>query len=135
MNLLSTYFQRSEFSCRCGCGYNTVDSDLLQVLEDLREELQVPVYINSGCRCSVHNRNEGGALRTEVSPGSQHLYGKAADIVARGVTPDTVYGYLADTWGHRVSLGRYDTFTHVDVRTTGPVTWDDRTQENTVETK
>ncbi len=40
----------------------------------IRDELGVPVRVNSGYRCPEHNRNIGG------SPNSQHMNGNAADL-------------------------------------------------------
>jgi uncharacterized protein YcbK (DUF882 family) len=46
--------------------------------------------------------------------GSQHLYGRAADIVVKGVKPSVVADYCeAIGMG---GIGRYTTFTHIDVR-------------------
>lgn len=118
MGDLARYFSRSEFACRCGCGLDTVDAELLEVLVDLRSWAGGAVQINSGCRCPAHNRRVGG------STGSQHLYCRAADIVVSGKTPDQVADYLDDLYSDRYGLGRYNTFTHIDTRTAGPARWD-----------
>ena len=34
---LSTHFNRKEFACRCGCGFDTVDSMTLEALESIRQ--------------------------------------------------------------------------------------------------
>lgn len=67
------------------------------------------VRVNSGCRCPAHNRAVGGMRN------SQHLRGTAADIRIDGVDPDVVASHAEaiDAFG---GIGRYDTFTHVDVR-------------------
>ncbi len=63
-----------------------IDNNLILKLEQLRYNLgNKAVIINSGYRTPTHNKRVGGASK------SQHLYGKAADIVVRGVTPSTVY--------------------------------------------
>ena len=107
---LSKHFNREEFACSCGCGFDTVDSYLLEVLEDVRHHFDAPVIINSACRCSVHNYTVGGKAT------SQHLFGRAADIVVKGYDPVEVYTYLAHRFPHELGLGRYETFTHVDTR-------------------
>ena len=94
-------------ACPC-CGQVKVDPHLIEVLEMIRNHFDRPVHINSGYRCDIHNKAIGGA-----SPVSQHLKGKAADIVVQGVSPAKVQQYLADFDG---GVGSYKTFTHVDVR-------------------
>ena len=86
---LSEYFDRSEFECNCGeCNCDSVDVELLAVLNDVRIHFGSPVTINSAHRCFVHNMNVGG------SEHSYHLSGRAADIVVAGVLPEVVQNYL-----------------------------------------
>ena len=110
MGNLSEHFSRHEFACKCGCGFDTVDAELLTVLEDVRERFGREVRVNSGCRCKAHNDKISGGKR------SQHLIGRAADIVVRGVDPAVVYRYLEKTYVDKYGLGRYMDFVHVDTR-------------------
>lgn len=116
MTRLSPHFARAEFACRCGCGFDTVDVQTLEILEAVRSHFGSPVTITSGCRCPEHNRRVGGAKN------SQHVLARAADIQVKGVAPHEVHDWIA---GHfpQASLGRYATFTHVDTRTGGPARW------------
>jgi len=116
MTRLSTHFQRAEFACKCGCGFDTVDIQTLEILEAVRQHFGKPVTITSGCRCPNHNRRVGGASN------SQHVFGRAADIQVRGVHPHQVHAWL-DANHPGVSLGRYSTFTHIDTRSNGPGRW------------
>lgn len=114
---IGSHFHRSEFACKCGCGFDTVDTELMTLLECVRAHFDAPVTINSACRCRAHNHNIGG------SPKSQHLYGRAADIVVKGHSPAEVQELVASLmkgWG---GIGSYETFTHVDTRTNGPARW------------
>ena len=113
---LSPHFRREEFACRCGCGTDTVDAALITVLEKIRSHFDAPIKVTSGIRCPDHNRAVGGASN------SQHLYGKAADIQVKGVEPAAVAGYAEYLLGGCCGVGRYSSFTHVDVRP-DPARW------------
>jgi len=104
------YFKRTEFACKCGCGYDTVDYELGQVLDDIRQHFAQAVVVNSGCRCRAHNMVIGGKIN------SQHLYGRAADIVVRQVAPEQVQKYVLNTYPEKLGVGCYSTFTHIDTR-------------------
>ena len=112
MGNLSKHFDSVEFACPC-CGAVVIDDDLIVQLERLREYLGRygggPIHINSGFRCFDHNTAVGGVRN------SQHLYGKAADITVVGVSPFRVQD-AADLIFSDGGMGRYNTFTHVDVR-------------------
>ncbi len=114
--LNARFFKRQEFACKCGCGFDTIDAATLAILEDVREHFDVPMIVTSGARCPDHNRRVGGGAR------SQHLYGRAADIVARGVSPERVAEYV-ESQHPQASVGRYSTFVHVDTRSGGPARW------------
>jgi len=119
---LSKHFHRHEFACRCGCGADTVDAELITVLEDLRAWAQTQieisreypfeakVLIDSGMRCPKHNAAIGGV------PNSQHLVGKAADVRVTRVASKDVAKYLEHKYPDTHGIGRYHNFTHIDVR-------------------
>lgn len=110
-------FARREFACKCGCGFDAVDAELLGVLEQLRADLgNRAVSITSACRCDNHNRFVGGARN------SVHKQGKAADIKVTGITPSRVADYLEHAYPGRYGVGRYASFTHIDVRES-PARW------------
>lgn len=113
---ISPHFSRREFACKCGCGFDTVDSRTLEVLESVRKHFIKPVIISSGCRCPDHNRHVGGAA------GSQHVLGRAADFNVQGVNPRQVQAWIAANHPG-ASLGKYNSFTHVDTRSRGPARW------------
>lgn len=70
------YFDKSEFECRCGCGFNAIDKDLVKRLDTARKLASVKFIINSACRCEKHNSSKevGGEVN------SSHLRGLAVDI-------------------------------------------------------
>jgi uncharacterized protein YcbK (DUF882 family) len=111
MGDLSEYFYRREFKCKCGkCNRDTVDVELLKCLTELRIFFKKRIFINSGIRCQQHNSTIGG------SPNSQHLYGKAVDIVIQGIDPSKVATMIENIYPGKYGIGRYKTFTHFDVR-------------------
>jgi uncharacterized protein YcbK (DUF882 family) len=66
-------FSRKEFACKCGCGFDGIDIKVVHACQQLRSYLQVPLRINSGCRCEKHNARVG-------SKSTNHIRGKAVDI-------------------------------------------------------
>lgn len=114
---LSAHFKRSEFACSCGCGFDSIDVETLEILEAVRTGFDAPVIVTSGARCEDYNRQVGGAEN------SQHLVGRAADIKVKGATPDEVSQYVIHRYPH-ASIGLYRTFVHIDTRTNGPARWE-----------
>ncbi len=110
MGDISKNFSRSEFMCKCNCGFSTVDIELIKVLEIVRGHFDAPVKINSACRCELHNTAIGGSY------GSKHKQGIAADITVMGVKPYAVYRFLDGYAPNKYGLGLYETFTHLDIR-------------------
>ena len=117
MGDLTKHFSRHEFACKCGCGFDTVDLETLQLLENIRDHFQERIIVHSGCRCAAHNAEVGGAQH------SQHLRARAADIVVARVTPADVHSVASALLNGGGGLGSYSTFTHVDTRTNGPARW------------
>ena len=128
---LTKNFNREEFDCKCGC---EMPSSVFYEVELLAEELQVirdhfkaPIQINSAYRCTSHNRSIGGVKN------SQHILGKASDIVVKGFTSDEVANELEVMLQddclfpfHLGGIGKYNTFTHVDTRP-DKARWNNRT--------
>ena len=46
MGDLSANFNRAEFACKCGCGFDTVDAKLIDYVQQIREYFAVPITIN-----------------------------------------------------------------------------------------
>ncbi len=109
MGDISQNFSRSEFACKCGCGFATVDSGLLLKLEALRSKLGGrPVRITSGCRCPKHSVAVGG-YSTDA-----HTKGIAADITVDGRTVEDI-AEAAELVGF-TGIGLMNGAVHVDVR-------------------
>lgn len=107
---LSNDFNVKDFHCHCShpsCTFTYVDTDLVDYLQKKRDEIGMPIYLDCGFRCTLHNKEVGGKI------GSQHLTGKAADITL-GFVSDIVE--MADKFDDSPGLGKYPTkkFLHVD---------------------
>ena len=117
--LLSAHFRVREFACRDGTDLVKIDTDLVELLERIRAAAGGAVTISSGYRTASYNQKVGGARY------SQHLLGTAADIAVSGAGPLLV-GQMAEYYlGGHGGIGVYQTFTHVDTRTTR-ARWDQR---------
>ena len=125
MSDISPHFDRSEFACKCGCGFDAVSPKLIDALEQLRVLVKKPMVINSGCRCVEHNKAVGG------EPESKHLSGQAADVKIKGISPLKLFLLAAEVPAFKQGgRGVYETFTHLDVGTGNkrPGIWDRRTK-------
>lgn len=105
----SKHFNSTETACPC-CGFNDIRAELLCALEELRELVDGPVFMHSGCRCVSHNKNVGGGKK------SRHLDGMAADILAPGYTPEELAALAEEIPRFRDGgIGIYKTHIHVDI--------------------
>lgn len=107
---LSANFKVKEFACTDGSDPIFIDSDLVSVLQKIRTHFGKSVTITSAYRTPTKNSAAGGTKY------SQHLYGKAADIKVKGVSPKTVAAYAEKLLPKSGGIGIYKTFTHIDVR-------------------
>lgn len=109
---LSPNFQVKEFACKDGTDPIFISPELVAVLQKIRSHFGKAVTITSAFRTAKHNKAVGGATY------SQHLYGTAADIKVKGVTPKQVAAYAETLLPGTGGIGIYSTFVHVDVRRT-----------------
>ncbi len=116
---LTEHFNVSEFKCKCGGSHDTrLDEALIQKLEQLHKALNCSkIIVNSGYRCSTHDKNVGG------NGYGQHIKGTAADIVCydkngKKISSKVVCCAAQDIgFGGIANIDSSYTATHVDVRT------------------
>lgn len=122
---LSDNFTVREFACQDGSDKVLIDTDLVAILQKIRDHLGKPITINSAYRTASHNRKVGGVSN------SQHVKGTAADIVVSGIAPVEVAKYAEYIMPNKGGIGVYSGFVHVDVRTSRS-RWTNYGKENAV---
>lgn len=118
---LSTHFNVQEFKCKCGENHDIlIENDLIDKLEMLFDKLDCSkIIVNSGYRCSTHDKNVGG------NGIGQHTKGRAVDIVCYDQNGDIITSKkvccIAQDIGFKGIANITDSYssTHVDVRTNG----------------
>lgn len=121
---VTPHFKVREFACKDGSNLVLINPTLLNLLETIRNHFNgiypgAWITINSGYRTVAYNSKVSGS-----SSESQHCYGNAADIVVKYgtvgypkiVNPSEVADYVEKLLANTGGVGRYATFTHVDVR-------------------
>ena len=107
---LSANFKVKEFACKDGSDPIFISTELVEVLQGIRDHFGKAVTITSAYRTPTHNQKEKGATY------SQHLYGMAADIKIKGVKPKDIAAYAETLLVNGGGIGIYSTFVHIDVR-------------------
>lgn len=107
---LSANFKVEEFACKDGSDYLLIDTELVKLLQKIRDHFGKAVTINSAYRNAAYNKKVGGVSN------SQHVLGYAADIVIKGIAPKAVAQYAEFLMPSRGGIGLYRTFTHIDTR-------------------
>lgn len=107
-------FKVSEFACK-HCGENKIDQKVLNMAQELRDYLGVPIRVNSGYRCKVHNASPA----VKGAKNSKHVLGKAADLACElgAVKMFEAVKELHDKQGKLKDLDyciKYKTFIHID---------------------
>lgn len=138
MGDLTANLSRSEFACKCGCGFDTIDYELVNILQDSADHFAakyhtpIRIDITGPNRCVSHNEDVQERHVPDYKPfssKSKHLDARAADYKLFGrqtgnqVLPELVADYLEEKYPGRLGIGRYSNRTHVDTRTGGPARW------------
>lgn len=121
---VTDHFRAEEFAQKSKHGIHSMDYPgewiedrllpLCRQLEALRGFVNQPIRIISGYRSEAYNRAIGGARH------SQHVQGRAADIVIPGITAAGVHRIIKKLVAagemQLGGLGKYQGFVHVDIR-------------------
>jgi uncharacterized protein YcbK (DUF882 family) len=122
---LTPNFSLKEFECKDGTPvpqkYIENIKELAKNLQVLRDEIGLPISINSAYRHPKYNKSIGGAKF------SQHLTASASDIVVRDLTPKkvakTILKLIKSGKMKEGGVGLYNGFVHYDIRGT-KARWD-----------
>ena len=113
---MSAYFKPVEYECRCGCGFSRMSEITLNAADHIREYLDRPVTVNSGCRCVDHNKKIGGASASWHLPRKNGDWmGRAMDLDIHGPDQDKAVE-LIEKAHPNISYIRYHPFLHIDSR-------------------
>lgn len=107
---LSVNFKVKEFACKDGSDYILIDTELVKMLQKIRDHFKKPITINSAYRNSKYNKIIGGVSN------SQHTKGTAADIVVLGYQPKVIAEYIESIMPDKGGIGLYSSFVHIDTR-------------------
>ncbi len=111
-------FSKEEFDCNDGSEMPiNIYHNMVKVanqLQTLRDYIGKPIQVNSAWRSQEYNASIGGVKN------SQHIMGRAADIVIKGMTPVEVSKTIEELINKgdmlQGGLGIYSSFVHYDIR-------------------
>tara|TARA_R110000765_G_scaffold5388_3_gene16816 strand:+ start:2353 stop:2745 length:393 start_codon:yes stop_codon:yes gene_type:complete len=114
-------FSPSEFRCKCHgvyCDGEPPNPDRIRhlawALQHIRYQCGAPLSVTSGYRCPDHNKAVGGVKN------SQHVQCNAADIQLSTPNNSKIADIAEELSDNLIvpigGVGRYNTFTHVDIR-------------------
>lgn len=101
-----------EFRCKCQrpeCHYTIVNRVLLETYTKVRKGVGFTLEINSGFRCQVHNKEEGGIDE------SSHTTGNAVDISTKNLSADQKDKLIGWAQIYFDYVQIYDTFIHCQI--------------------
>lgn len=108
-------------------GISMVRFEALELLDSWREDLGVPLVVNSGeSRLRGHRTFEENAALPNSARWSQHVQGVAFDVSSPDMSSRELYHQALDFgW---TGVGLYQSFVHVDLRNKilpGVISWTD----------
>lgn len=111
------YFKPEEFACRCGCGYDAINPQLVAALDMARKDAGIGFTVSSGCRCKDHNKRVGGVAD------SSHVHGYAVDIQVNNSAHRLRVVKALVRYFDRIGIDK--NFIHVDIdpNKPGPAMW------------
>lgn len=119
---LSPHFTTLELQCKCSndsCQEQRISVELIQSLEIIRQNINIPIKITSGYRCHA-KQEELRAQGLETAKGiSQHELGNAADVKC-----DKMWLLEEECLETFKAVGIANSFIHIDTRKDRIRHWD-----------
>jgi len=105
------HFSLEEIACPC-CGLMNIHPMTIKKLDLLRDALGHSIWINSACRCEIHNAEVGGK-KNSTHICTSEKYSHAFDLKIKSDADRFQIARKAMAFGfHRI--GVYKTFIHID---------------------
>lgn len=108
---IAQHFKLREYASKDGVDLVLVHPEMIDLAQRIRLRIGEALISNSSYRSPAHNEAVGGVSN------SQHLYGRAMDLVAAGRTPSFI-AKQSEALGAKCTI-IYAGFCHVDLRTDG----------------
>lgn len=133
MSKLTKNISRHEIACECGCGYDTIDFTVVNLVQKYADYLlaryrsKVVVDIGRGTSCVEHNETVQLKANPNYKPytsKSTHLIAKAMDVKfyvfirnkKTQIPPREVNEYFDKKYPNSLGLGVYTWGNHIDSR-------------------
>ena len=113
MGDITRNFSRWEFACKCKCGFDAININLVHRLQVVRDILNVEIEITSGCRCWDHHVEIYKKLGKIPPRNSCHLDGTGVDWTVEGEEKFMEAGRLLANWSG--GFHQYSDFIHCDI--------------------
>lgn len=110
-NGMTSGFKVNQFSCKCGCGNDETEQELIDKLNQFRKLIKLDFAITCGVRCEKHNKEAGGAKK------SAHLtICRAVDIQNIKIDIDDMMtqAVKCDFGGYGLYMGKVGYYMHLD---------------------
>lgn len=123
MGDLSKHFSLSEFSCKCGCGFDSIDIQLIPIAEIVRHhEGGNSIAPSSACRCYEHNETVQKKANKKYISGSsksKHMPNEKGTGIAmdfKSKNPRKLFAFLDSLFPDLYGMGVYSWGVHIDTR-------------------
>jgi uncharacterized protein YcbK (DUF882 family) len=111
--MISKNFSEVEWQCKCGCGQMIIVSELVNMMQTFRDEINLPITIHCVNRCRKHNKEIGGADDDDKI--SLHVTGQACDFHVPKMNMNELHANVLACDIFTGGIGLYDWGCHADV--------------------
>ena len=80
-DMITTNFSVNEMAWRCGCGIAETNPEFILMLQEMKDQMQGPLRLSSGCRSDHHNDQVSTAKNKK---NGVHILGQTSNILISG---------------------------------------------------